>query len=57
MPTISNRVAGFGTTIFTEINELAQKYGALNLGQGKPDFDAPSEIVADAVKALQSAVY
>jgi N-succinyldiaminopimelate aminotransferase len=57
MPTISNRVAGFGTTIFTEINELAQKYGALNLGQGKPDFDAPSEIVAEAVKALQSAVY
>ncbi|PJF25867.1 MAG: aminotransferase, partial [Phototrophicales bacterium] len=57
MPTISNRVAGFGTTIFTEINDLAQKHGALNLGQGKPDFDAPPSIVAEAVKALQSATY
>jgi N-succinyldiaminopimelate aminotransferase len=57
MPTISNRVAGFGTTIFTEINELAQKHGALNLGQGKPDFNAPPSIVAEAVKALQSATY
>ena len=57
MPTISNRVAGFGTTIFTEINDLAQKHGALNLGQGKPDFDAPPAIVAEAVKALQSATY
>jgi N-succinyldiaminopimelate aminotransferase len=57
MPTISNRVAGFGTTIFSEINELAAKHNALNLGQGKPDFNAPSEIVAQAVKALESASY
>ncbi|MDZ4763757.1 MAG: aminotransferase class I/II-fold pyridoxal phosphate-dependent enzyme [Chloroflexota bacterium] len=54
MASISNRVAGFGTTIFTEINELAQKHNALNLGQGKPDFDAPIDIVAESVKALQS---
>lgn len=41
----AQRVAPFGTTIFTEMNQLAQQYQALNLGQGKPDFDTPSEIL------------
>lgn len=54
MPTMSNRVAGFGTTIFTEINQLAQQHNAINLGQGKPDFDGPADIVEAAVRALQS---
>jgi N-succinyldiaminopimelate aminotransferase len=45
MPTFSNRVSGFGTTIFTEINDLAAKYNAINLGQGKPDFDGPPEVI------------
>ena len=54
MPTYANRVAGFGTTIFAEINNLALKYGAVNLGQGRPDFDGPQEVVEAAVRALQS---
>ena len=54
MPTYANRVAGFGTTIFAEINNLALKYGAINLGQGRPDFDGPQEVVEAAVRALQS---
>ena len=45
MPAYAQRVATFGTTIFTEINVLAQQYHALNLGQGKPDFDTPPDIV------------
>ncbi|MCK6578545.1 MAG: aminotransferase class I/II-fold pyridoxal phosphate-dependent enzyme [Anaerolineae bacterium] len=49
----ADRVAGFGTTIFTEINQLAQQHNALNLGQGKPDFDGPAEIIDAAVQALQ----
>jgi N-succinyldiaminopimelate aminotransferase len=53
MPSISNRVAPFGTTIFTEINTLAQKFQAVNLGQGRPDFDGPSEAVEAAIRALQ----
>lgn len=51
------RVATFGTTIFTEINTLAQQYGALNLGQGKPDFDTPPDIVEQLVHALRSGQY
>lgn len=54
MPKMSNRVAGFGTTIFTEINQLASQHGAINLGQGKPDFDTPSDILEVASAALRS---
>lgn len=41
----AQRVATFGTTIFTEMNQLAQESQALNLGQGKPDFDTPPIIL------------
>src|SRR3954469_4559934 len=54
MSKMSDRVAGFGTTIFTEINNLAAQHNALNLGQGKPDFDGPPDVVAAMVRALQS---
>lgn len=49
----AQRVATFGTTIFTEMNQLAQQYQALNLGQGKPDFDTLPEIL-DQLKAFLS---
>src|SRR5512135_3630521 len=51
MPTSARRISTFGTTVFTEINMLAQQYNALNLGQGKPDFDTPTDIVAQLVQA------
>jgi N-succinyldiaminopimelate aminotransferase len=54
MPAIARRVSGFGTTIFTEINDLAQQHNALNLGQGRPDFDGPSEVIEALVKAARS---
>ncbi len=54
MSTSASRVATFGTTIFTEVNTLAQQYNALNLGQGKPDFDAPQDVIMQLVHAAQS---
>jgi len=54
MPSFANRVADFGTTIFTEINQLANQHQAVNLGQGRPDFDGPDDIVAAAIQALNS---
>jgi N-succinyldiaminopimelate aminotransferase len=54
MPAIARRVSGFGTTIFTEINYLAQQHNALNLGQGRPDFDGPSEVIEALVRATRS---
>lgn len=53
MPTFANRVAPFGTTIFTEINTLAQQFQAVNLGQGRPDFDGPNEAIEAAIRALK----
>jgi len=52
MPRIAKRVEGFGTTIFTEINQLAAQYQAVNLGQGRPDFDGPSEAIEAFAEAL-----
>ncbi len=57
MPAIADRVAAFGTTIFSEINELAQQYGAINLGQGRPDFDGPADVIAAEVAALQDGAH
>src|SRR5882724_8122144 len=54
MPEMAQRVASFGTTIFSEINNLAQQHSAVNLGQGAPDFDGPPEVLAAAVDAIKS---
>ena len=37
-PFIESKLPQVGTTIFTEMSVLAQKYNAINLGQGFPDF-------------------
>ena len=42
------------TTIFTEMTALAERTGAINLGQGFPDDDGPSVIVDAAVEALRA---
>lgn len=56
MSSMSQRVAGFGTTVFVEINNLARLHNAVNLGQGAPDFDGPPEVLAAAVEAVNSAL-
>lgn len=33
------------TTIFTRMSALATEYGAVNLGQGFPDFDPPADLL------------
>src|SRR5215813_12819878 len=52
MPAMAERVARFGTTIFSEINALAKQHNAVNLGQGAPDFDAPREVLDAAIRAV-----
>lgn len=41
----AERVAGFGTTVFTVWSQLAQKHNAINLGQGFPDFSPPAFVM------------
>ena len=50
----AHRVKGLGTTIFAEMSELARRTGAVNLGQGFPDTDGPSQILEQAVTALRT---
>lgn len=52
----SARVAGFGTSIFSEFSRLAVQHGAVNLGQGFPDFDGPKEIAQAAIDAINGGV-
>ncbi len=48
----ATRLAGLGTTIFSEMTALAQRTGAINLGQGFPDVDGPAEVLEAAVRAI-----
>ena len=57
MTKMAQRVSGFGTTIFSEINTLAAKHNAINLGQGKPDFDGPPDVIKAAIDALSDGVH
>jgi N-succinyldiaminopimelate aminotransferase len=49
---MARRVQPFGTTIFTEMTNLANEHGAVNLGQGFPDFGAPDFLKEAAVNAI-----
>src|SRR5690606_12798122 len=41
---IRSKLPNVGTTIFTVMSQLAARHGAVNLGQGFPDFDGPPEL-------------
>ncbi|CDW94187.1 MULTISPECIES: pyridoxal phosphate-dependent aminotransferase [unclassified Thiomonas] len=47
-PHIASRLPQVGTTIFTVMSALAQEHGAINLGQGFPDFSCDPRLI-DAV--------
>jgi N-succinyldiaminopimelate aminotransferase len=53
-PQLVPRMRGFGTTIFAEMTALAQRTGAINLGQGFPDTDGPAAVLEAAVDAIRS---
>jgi methionine aminotransferase len=53
-PALTSRLPQVGTTIFTVMSGLAAETGAVNLGQGFPDFDCDPALV-DAVTAAMRA--
>jgi len=53
-PALASRLPGVGTTIFTVMSALAAQHGAVNLGQGFPDFDCDPKLL-DAVDAAMRA--
>lgn len=50
---IATRLAPYSSTIFTEISRLALQHGAVNLGQGFPNFDGPEFVKEAAIKAIR----
>jgi methionine aminotransferase len=54
VPSIQSKLPRVGTTIFTVMSALATERGAVNLGQGFPDFDCDPlliDAVTDAMRA------
>lgn len=51
---VSEKLQSFGTTIFSEMSRLAHEHQAINLSQGFPDFEGPSVILDQVVRALQT---
>ncbi|MEZ4633175.1 MAG: aminotransferase class I/II-fold pyridoxal phosphate-dependent enzyme [Deinococcales bacterium] len=52
MKAFSQRISSFGETVFATFSRMAKELGAVNLGQGFPDFPPPDF----ALKALSNAV-
>lgn len=52
MRTLAARLEGIRPTIFAEMSAIANRAGALNLGQGFPDGDGPATVVERARRAL-----
>src|SRR3954464_3205998 len=51
-PAIQTKLPAVGTTIFTVMSALATEKGAVNLGQGFPDFDCDPRLVQAVTDAM-----
>ena len=52
-PALQSRLPHVGTTIFSVMSALAQQHGAVNLGQGFPDFDCDPKLVDAVADAMR----
>ncbi|HJV87065.1 MAG TPA: pyridoxal phosphate-dependent aminotransferase [Noviherbaspirillum sp.] len=53
LPALQSRLPNVGTTIFTVMSALAVEKGAVNLGQGFPDFDCDPALVDAVTSAMK----
>ncbi len=53
MPTLSDRVYTFTDSVIRRMTRISDRYGAINLSQGFPDFDPPKEITDALQKAAK----
>ncbi|WP_157266206.1 pyridoxal phosphate-dependent aminotransferase [Azohydromonas aeria] len=53
-PALRSRLPQVGTTIFTVMSALAQERGAVNLGQGFPDFEGDPRLVDAVTDAMRA---
>ena len=48
----SAKASSFTESVIRDMTRLATRYGAINLGQGFPDFAAPEEVKEAAIRAI-----
>ena len=53
MPELSDRVATFTDSVIRRMTRISNRYGAVNLSQGFPDFDPPREITDALARAAK----
>ena len=53
MPAIAKRLNLFSESVIRDMTRIAIQYNAINLSQGFPDFDPPSELVDAAKRAME----
>ncbi len=53
-PPVETKLPAVGTTIFTVMSALAAEKGAVNLGQGFPDFNCDPKLVQAVAEAMAS---
>ena len=51
---LETKLPKVGTTIFTVMSQLAAEHGAVNLGQGFPDFPVPPRLVDELDAAMRA---
>ncbi|MET0808148.1 MAG: pyridoxal phosphate-dependent aminotransferase [Pseudoxanthomonas sp.] len=51
---LETKLPKVGTTIFTVMSQLAAEHGAVNLGQGFPDFQVPQRLVDELDAAMRA---
>lgn len=51
-PPLQSKLPAVGTTIFTVMSALAAEHGAVNLGQGFPDFECDPQLVQAVAEAM-----
>ncbi len=51
MPALSDRVSTFTDSVIRRMTRISNRYGAINLSQGFPDFDPPKEMRDALAKA------
>src|SRR3954464_10665235 len=50
----AEKIRNFGTSVFSEMSRLAVQHGAVNLGQGFPDFAGPDFVKVAAKAAIDA---
>ena len=53
MKDLSRRTADFTDSVIRRMTRISNRYGAVNLSQGFPDFDPPKQLLNEAIRRLE----